>query len=602
MLQSGVLAGQSKKLLYPLAVVILLAAMLLSVPAAPVQAAVGTITNLAPTAGSVGTQVNISGSGFTASSTYTITMSGTVVSTYGNQVSATGTITDSFTVPTIARGAKTVSITTSAGDTSTTATFTITPKVSIIGTATGNVGDSFNISGNGFTASATVTILFDDASAGTVAATATGSFSSTAFTVPEAPRGSHNIKGQDTSSATSSPTVSYTITPKITATPITGAVGDTVTLSGSGYAANSAVTVYFGNLNVTSTTANTLGSFTGLTFAVPSASRGSHTLRAQDAGGNAATATYTVGQKMTINAATGVPGTSVSFSGSGFGANQAISITFNSVAVTTSPAAITSSQDGSFAGSFAVPGVAAGTYAVAVSDGTYSYSLNFTIVATTNLSVVSGDVGEEITMQGSGFAANAVLTITYDTIQVATGTVAADGSFSIAFTAPASAGGEHTLTATDGVNSQTATFTMESTAPAVPEPVLPLDEGKIKALGSFEWTAVEDPSGVTYDFEIASDPSFAVTMIVLQKTGLTETMYTLLEEEELVKVKKEAPYYWRVRAIDGASNASEWAAAQWFTTGFIFEMPGWLIYLLYGLGALLLGIIGFWVGRRTAYY
>jgi len=386
------------------------------------------------------------------------------------------------------------------------------------------------------------------------------------------------------------------------ATPITGAVGDSVSLSGNGYAANSAITVYFGNLSVTTATSSTLGSFTGLTFVVPSASRGSHTLRAQDAGGNAATATYTVGQKMTINAVTGVPGTSVSFSGSGFGANKAISITFNSVPVTTSPAAVTSSQDGSFSGTFAVPGMAAGTYAVQVSDGTYSHSLNFTIVSTTNLSTTSGDVGEEVTMQGSGFAANAMVTITYDNIQVGTGTIGTDGSFSVAFTAPASAGGEHIITASDGVNIQTATFTMESVAPAVPEPVLPLDEGKIKELGTFEWTAVEDPSGVTYEFEIASDPSFAVTMIVLQKTGLTETMYTLLEEEPLEKVKKEAPYYWRVRAIDGASNASEWSTAQWFTTGFIFEMPGWMIYLLFGLGALLLGIIGFWIGRRTAYY
>jgi len=41
MLQSAVLAGQVKKLYYPLAVIILVAAMLFGMPAAPVEAATG---------------------------------------------------------------------------------------------------------------------------------------------------------------------------------------------------------------------------------------------------------------------------------------------------------------------------------------------------------------------------------------------------------------------------------------------------------------------------------------------------------------------------------------------------------------------------------
>lgn len=602
MLDGGVSTMRLRKLYYPLLVLLLLAALFGSVPATPVNAAVGTITNISPISGPVGTQVVINANNYTPGLTYTITFGVSVVSnTY--TVPANGVIYDSFVVPPLARGSKTVTITTGSDTTSNPQSFLITPTVAIVGTSSGQVGDIFNISGLGFTAGSSVSVLFDGNVVGTITASSTGSFTSTSansLNVPAAARGSHAISGQDTTG--SSPTVSYTVTPTLTASPITGAVGNTVTLSGSGFAASSAITVYFGGLNVTTTTPDASGTFSGLTFTVPAASRGSHTIRAQDAGGGAATATYTVGQKMTTSVATGVPGTSVSFTGSGFDASKPISIKFNTVAVATSPASITSGAKGAFSGSFAVPSVAAGTYAVEVSDGTYSYNTNFTIVATTSLSAITGDVGDEITMTGSGFTANSLLTVKYDNIEVATGTVASDGSFSVAFTIIASVGGAHTITASDGINSQTATFTMETTPPAAPEPVLPLEEGKVKELGTFEWTPVADPSGVTYTFQIALDPSFVETLMVITRPGLTEPTYILVEGEELVKVSKEEPYYWRVRAVDGASNAGEWSAAQWFTTGFIFEMPSWLTYLLFGLGALLLGVVGFWLGRRTAYY
>jgi hypothetical protein len=144
---------------------------------------------------------------------------------------------------------------------------------------------------------------------------------------------------------------------------------------------------------------------------------------------------------------------------------------------------------------------------------------------------------------------------------------------------------------------------MESEAPPVPTPLVPEMNVKAAALTYFDWEDVEDISGVTYTLQIATDEDFTKDSMVLEKAGLTESEYTITEEEKLPSVKKEARYYWRVRAVDGASNASDWTSAGSFYVGFpLPELKGWLLYTLMGIGGLLLLIFGFWLGRRTAYY
>jgi hypothetical protein len=118
-----------------------------------------------------------------------------------------------------------------------------------------------------------------------------------------------------------------------------------------------------------------------------------------------------------------------------------------------------------------------------------------------------------------------------------------------------------------------------------------------KAQGTFTWNTVSDPSGVTYDFEIASSASFASGTILVQKTGLTETEYTLLKEEALKSTKKDAPDFWRVRAVDNASNSGNWSNVWSFTVGSV--LPAWALWTLIGLGALIIVLFAFWLGRRS---
>ena len=136
-------------------------------------------------------------------------------------------------------------------------------------------------------------------------------------------------------------------------------------------------------------------------------------------------------------------------------------------------------------------------------------------------------------------------------------------------------------------------------APPAPELLLPEIDSKADAEVYFDWKDVTSLSPpITYHLQVASDQIFAA--IILEKKELAKSEYTVTREEKLAAVKKEVPYYWRVRAIDDAGNESEWSAPGSFHVGSTF--PKWAIYALIGLGALIIGFLAFRLGRRTAYY
>jgi len=381
-----------------------------------------------------------------------------------------------------------------------------------------------------------------------------------------------------------------------------GPVGIEVKISGSDFVDREEITVEYDwepvDIAFGERKTDRYGEFT-LTIIIPESIAGDHTITVTDESDNEAEAEFTVESKIAISQTSGAVGDTVTVSGTGFIANTSTSITFDNVTIGTA----TTNANGSFSGSFLVPSRASGTYKAKASDGVNTDSADFTILISATLNPTTGDVSTQVTVSGTGFIVGGTVTITYDDIKVATATVKTDGTFSVTFPAPASKYGDHNITATDGTNIKQFTFTMESTPPAVPAPLLPPTGSQIEAEAEayFDWKDVDDPSlPITYTLQIASDANF--TTIVLEKEGLTSSEYTITEEEKLESVKKEAPYYWRVRAIDGASNEGKWSTPASFYVGFVFAMPSWAIYALFGFGALLLGVIGFYLGRRTAYY
>ena len=106
----------------------------------------------------------------------------------------------------------------------------------------------------------------------------------------------------------------------------------------------------------------------------------------------------------------------------------------------------------------------------------------------------------------------------------------------------------------------------------------------------FSWESVEDPSSVTYSLQVAADANYSEVVII--KSALTDPEYTITEGERMEPVKKETPYYWRVRATDRASNNSEWTSSGTFYMGIsLAKPPSWVQWGLTGLGITLFGFL-----------
>jgi len=394
---------------------------------------------------------------------------------------------------------------------------------------------------------------------------------------------------------------------EIEISPEEGQVGTEVEISGKRFGISQEITIeYDGDIIEIATgdeKTDEDGKFT-CTIIILESTADAHTITATDESGNEPEVEFNVKPKITIDPTSGAIGGVIKVSGTGFEDREQITITVDGSRVTTIPLFVQTNGKGSFAGSFLVPYYAVSdTSKLRASDSSFnSAEAELTILTGISLSpdtsqTSPGHVGMELTLYGTGFITSSQITITYDGIEVETATTDSQGTFSATFFAPPSVAGNHTVTATDGTNTITSTFTMESEAPPIPVPLLPEVAATVEVETHFDWGDVADPSGITYTLQIGTDDNF--TTIVLERKGLTQSEYTLKIEERLKSTGMDAPYYWRVKAVDNASNEGKWTIPVLFYADRSQEVtPSWTLYLWIGLGVLLLGIVGFWVLRR----
>ena len=350
------------------------------------------------------------------------------------------------------------------------------------------------------------------------------------------------------------------------------------------------------------------GEFTS-SILIPESIAGEHTIIVRDKSNKEASATFTVDPEITVTPISGTKGDTVAVTGTGFGDEEDVTIAFNDVTVATN----TTDQDGSFTASFIVPDVAAAIYDVdAEDDDNNDAEAQFTVGIATILTISPvttqaspAHAGMNIAVSGLGFRASSAITITDLTsgLLIVTTTSNADGVFQTTFEA-AGAAGEHVITASDGTSTLQVSFIMESQPPSAPALLLPEAATKVEAQVSLDWeTVTDDSSPVTYTLQVATDDSFTPASILLEKKGLTKSEYTATEAEKLSSTKEEAPYYWRVKAIDAISNESEWSTpGSFYVGGILFSLTGWVLYAVMGVGGLALLGLGYWLGRRTTYY
>jgi len=380
-----------------------------------------------------------------------------------------------------------------------------------------------------------------------------------------------------------------------------GAVGAVVTVEGRGFYAGGTLDVYYylngSRVNVGSEVAGPTGDFI-FTLYIPDSVSGKHEIKVEDALDSSAEAYFEVISYIVVSPSSGAIADELTVSGTGFGGGSDVSLYFNNIMMAEEAA----DKYGSFEVTFKVPTLQSGTYGVEAEDDEDNRAeVAFTVAAGASLNPDSGFVDAPVNVSGVGFKTGALVTVTYDEQEVATAVPGDNGTFSVAFGVPPSNAGHHTVTITDGTNAVTVIFTMEAEAPPVPVPVLPEEDTRAEAAAEFDWEDVSDDSGVTYTLQVATKDNFAASYIVLEQAGLTDSKYAVAEGEELEPSSKEAPHYWRVKAVDGAGNESEWSSVSSFYVGSRFTLPSTVVKVLIGLAIAGAGFFGFWLGRRTAY-
>ena len=285
---------------------------------------------------------------------------------------------------------------------------------------------------------------------------------------------------------------------------------------------------------------------------------------------------------LTVTPKTCKPHSTVTIKGTGFPAkSKDILLSFDGNETNLSIAA---NELGSFSAEFTVPETMAGSHQFKATDQGQTVgeiTANLQVGPTISLQPEQPDIGAEVTLTGYGFAAKSTVTIKYDDISVSNSPTTSDiGNFTEKFTVPESSEDNHVITATDKAgNVATFGLPLEGTAPLVPTPISPVDQ-RFGWFGAqpvaFSWTSVSDHSGITYIVEVDNSLRFFPLEPGMRKTGLTKPNCVMNLEP--------GTYYWRVKAVDGAGNESDWSLSPYpFQVGFfsgLYLAIGALIFLI----------------------
>ncbi|GAH04186.1 unnamed protein product, partial [marine sediment metagenome] len=227
----------------------------------------------------------------------------------------------------------------------------------------GAVGTRVTVNGQGFYVGEVVTFYYDGTTAdiGTVVAGPAGEFTYT-FAIPDSVAGNHEITAEDLLG--NSDEANFKVLSSITLNPSSGALGDRVTVSGTGFGGKSDVTIYFDKAEVATDTTDKYGGFE-VTFSVPVMPSGTYDVEAEDSDDNTDKAEFIIGAGVNLSQYAGNVGTTLAVSGIGFIVDGIVTIKYDDIQV----AIATTGGNGIFSVTFDVPVSIGGNHTITVSDG-----------------------------------------------------------------------------------------------------------------------------------------------------------------------------------------------------------------------------------------
>ena len=339
-----------------------------------VRATLSPAISLSASNGGVGTSASLSGHGFLASDSLSVTFDGTRV-TSCTADAAGSLVSCPLIIPTASAGAHNVLVTDSAGNAAS-VPFTILPVLSL-STAAGPVGGRALVAGRGFAAFALISVAFDGTGVAFCLADALGTLSACAFTVPVVGAGVHSIQATDSSGDVAS--ASFSVIPVISIA--VGAGGESAVLVGLGFAAQGTVAVTFDGTAVASCKADTVGTVSSCAFTVPLSAAGLHSISAVDSTGHVAIASFSVSPALSLSPSAGMVGSRAVLDGRGFAASRVVSVTFDGVLVTSCATDLRGTLSGC---GFVIPPVVRGAHRVAAIDSSgHAVSLPLTLMTVT---------------------------------------------------------------------------------------------------------------------------------------------------------------------------------------------------------------------------
>jgi len=522
-----------------------------------------------------------------------------VVETFTTTGAGTNILT--FFMPEAKKGIHTVYLTDITYAEKAQATFEVRPSVKIAPEEQeGSVDTAVTLNGYGFDASQDIRVKFKDTVVNTTKANTVGSWNVT-YTILDTPGGGYVFKveaKEGTGLWVNWVSKDFEVTPKITASSSSGTVGDTIEVSGTGFAGEEEdVDVTFDGEVVEPNTPIVVGQDGSweATIVIPPLHRGDHYI---DASGESTRASDVHDVKFVVGAGILVElveptgpyvGDTIIVKGGGFATSETgIRVYFDGAPVTQT---FNAKGDGTWETSFVLLASSYGPHPVSAS-GTRTAAVTTTLSTKAkieSISPVEGAPGDSITLTGNGFSSGNELTVTVGGVAAAEhAQIQTNGNVVINFHVPkGSLEGKQPVTATDQSGAAATAlvdFTVtKKTLSTTPLPISPKNNTLRSGEVTFRWQGVTNSTGYTYTLEIytkGTNTTAGPGNIIWSKPGIPESSYKLTNTETTRETLDDPnTYYWRVKIVDDYGNVSPWSGYIKFK---VAPIPTW-VWVVVGL-------------------
>ncbi len=457
-----------------------------------------------PSTTTVGTKVTALGQGFAPGATgYVNGTSGTECAAISD---AFGTFRCSFTAPALTAGPHVFSGATSAADEAT-GTLTILSEL-VLAPTNGSVGTAVSATASGLPGPDPVAITWAGGLACSGATSLVGAFSCS-FVLPPTPAGAYRFSAN--LSGTLEANATFLLQPKLVLTPAVGPVGTKVSLVGTGFGTSQSYSVS-SSLGATCNGATDPNGSFACSYTVPTTPDGAYVFTATQ-GANSAHASFTVGSVLQLTPTSGVVGTPLRFTASGFAASTAMTVAWSGGTVCsgkTGPA-------GDFSCNTTMPAAAYGAHTFTATAGPTA-TASFTVEPSLAAFPTSGGVGSTVRFTGAGYPAAATVTVSWAGSTSCSATVNASGGIVCSLAIPTgTAGGTYTFTGSDGHgHTAVAAFTVLTGLVADP------NHGPAGTLVTFEGSNFGVDEGVD-----VNDSAGVACIATTNATGAFSCTYTI---------------------------------------------------------------------------